>query len=37
MKFWILIALMDIFLFCAYWVLFIKAGLQRILRQLRGW
>ncbi len=29
MKLWLLMALMDLFLFCAYWVVFIKAGVQR--------
>lgn len=37
MKLWILITLMDILIFCAFWTLFIKAGLQRILRYFRGW
>ncbi len=29
MKLWLIMALMDLFLFCAYWVVFINAEVQR--------
>ncbi len=32
MKLWVLLTLMDILLFCACWVLIIKAGLHRVAR-----
>ncbi len=37
MKIMILLAMMDVLIFCAYWILFVKAGIERIIGYKRNY